>query len=264
MTSMSMTVKRARSRVRSMVRAIVLGATVAVAVAVSAWPAPARAQESESAPYPERWPAPQVRVRRERPDVWQLAVGVRTTIIRGAAFDRFSVDDAMAQLSSTVSRVVFSTGALAIGAGLAVDIGSSDAMARNATASLSLDRASLLLDVRYRPHRRVQAFARVAPGVVRGSATVTDDPNIGIGTLQQTFALGSIDGSAGAAVSLTPATSAVGFWLVAEGGYGWTPSQHLVLAPHLDEQDRDKAGTLDAGTLAPRGPFFRVALALSF
>ena len=37
----------------------------------------------------------------------------------------------------------------------------------------------------------------------------------------------------------------------------------LVLAPPLGA-DQSKAGTLDLGTLAARGGFFRIALALSY
>jgi len=93
---------------------------------------------------------------------------------------------------------------------------------------------------------------------------VQEDSAVGGGALDQTFTLPSIDGSAGAAVALTSPTTMLGFWVTAEGGYGWTPSQHLLLSPHLDPRDQDKAAPLAFRTLALRGAFFRLAVAFTF
>ena len=235
----------------------------ALALGLSWGPLGAAAAEAQEV-APAYWPAAQVQARPDRADHWQLSVGVRTTLLRDASFDRFSTDDAMAQLSSAVSHVLGSSGRLSLAAGLGVDLGSSAASARAATASLRLDRASLLVEGRYRAHARAQAFLRLAPGVIHGSATVVDVNDSAIGSLDQSFVLPSVDGSAGVAFALVPASTVLGVWVVGEGGYGWARDQHLVLSQHLDARDQNKAGTLDFGTLSPRGAFFRLALAVSF
>jgi hypothetical protein len=40
--------------------------------------------------------------------------------------------------------------------------------------------------------------------------------------------------------------------------------QDLILAPTLNNADQTKAGTLDLGTIAARGGFFRISMALSY
>ena len=50
----------------------------------------------------------------------------------------------------------------------------------------------------------------------------------------------------------------------ADGGYSWVAGQDLILAPTLSNADQSKSGTLDLGTLAPRGGFFRISVALSY
>ena len=107
-------------------------------------------------------------------------------------------------------------------------------------------------------------FARLAPGLLHGSAEIDDASSPAGATLGATFDTFSVDMGAGAALRLTTAAHArLGVWLVADGGYGWAPAQTLVLSPSLGS-DSDKAGSLDLGALAPRGGFFRVALALSY
>jgi hypothetical protein len=257
-------------------RAVVVGAAATLAAAAPAaawsqplWPAPAVPPPAGARPA-ERWPDPPgaasgevARPRpRGQPELWQLSLGLRTTLIRGSGFDPFSSNDALTQLSVAALRTFRSRGHVAISAGLTGDFGSSQGAARAATATLSLNRGALLLDARYQPRPRLQAFARVAPGVVRGQASVSDAS--AIGSLAQTFTLPSLDGSAGAAVAVSPEGGPVSFWLVGEGGYGWTPQQTLVLSPNLGPRDQSKAGALDLGALAPRGAFFRLGVALGF
>jgi hypothetical protein len=99
---------------------------------------------------------------------------------------------------------------------------------------------------------------------LHGSASLDDQTSPNGSELSEGFDLFSLDATGGAAVCLGAIGSIrVGAWLLADGGYGWAASHHLVLAPALDA-DQNKAGTLDLGTLAPRGGFFRIALALGF
>ena len=74
----------------------------------------------------------------------------------------------------------------------------------------------------------------------------------------------SLDASGGGAFCLAAVgTARIGVWLLADGGYSWVAGQDLILAPTLNA-DQNKAGTLDLGTLAPRGGFFRISMALSY
>ena len=89
--------------------------------------------------------------------------------------------------------------------------------------------------------------------VSRGSGLTTD------------FDAFSLDASAGGAFCLgAVGTARIGVWLLADGGYSWVAGQDLILAPTLGNADQNKAGTLDLGTLAPRGGFFRISMALSY
>jgi len=140
--------------------------------------------------------------------------------------------------------------------------GSGDAQARGADTNLSLTRLALALEERFALRPRAYAFARVSPGWLRGTASL-DDQAVAA-PLRTTFSTFSFDASAGAAARLTPRASRVACWLVGDAGYGWAPDQHLALAPALPAADHDKAGATTLADLAPRGVFFRFALALAF
>ncbi len=196
--------------------------------------------------------------------VWTMAAGVRTFYIKGAGYDPFSSDDAFVQFSLAGSRALVRRNDLSLAGGIGLDVGGSSALARGSATNLGLTRVSALIEGRYQPAPRLYLFARVAPGLLHGSAWIDDASSPAGAKLEATFDTFSLDVGAGAALRLgTFGRSRVGTWLVADGGYGWTPAQSLVLSPSLGS-DSDKAGTLNLGPLAPRGGFFRVALALSF
>jgi hypothetical protein len=196
--------------------------------------------------------------------VWMLAAGVRTFYIKGAGYDPFSSNDAFVQFSLAGSRALVRHDDLSLAAGIGLDVGGSSAHARGSATDLRLTRVAALIEGRYQPASRVYFFARVAPGLLHGSAEIKDASSPAGATLGATFDTFALDVGAGAALRLgTFARPRLGVWLVADGGYGWAPAQSLVLSPSLGS-DSDKAGALDLGTLAPRGGFFRVALALSY
>jgi hypothetical protein len=199
-----------------------------------------------------------------RPPVWEVTAGVRTAFIKSAGFDPFSTDDGLVQFSATGSRVLLQAGRLSLAAGLGLDVGGSSATARGAPSSLSLTRVSALAEGRYQPLERLYLFARLAPGLLHGSASIDDHTSPNTSPLTDSFDSFALDATGGAALRLAALGRArVGAWLVADGGYGWAPSQHLVLAPALGA-DQSKAGALDLGSLAPRGAFFRISAALGF
>jgi len=227
---------------------LALGLSLAGALSPSA-----RAQTiEESAPPPLR------------PPTWELSAGVRTMYIKSAGFDPFSTNDGFVQFSLSALGVIARRDRLSFAVGLGLDVGSSSATARSAPSSLTLTHLSALAEGRYQPWSRLYLFARVAPGFVHGTATIDDASSPSSSGLSADFDAFSLDAGGGAAFCLgAVGTARVGVWLLADGGYGWVAGQDLILAPTLNA-DQSKAGTLDLGTLAPRGGFFRISLALSY
>ena len=200
-----------------------------------------------------------------RPPTWEVSAGVRTMYIKSAGFNPFSTDDGFVQFSLSALGVVARSGRLSLAVGVGLDVGSSSATARNAPSSLSLTHPSALAEGRYQPWPRLYLFARVAPGLVHGTATIEDASSPSGSGLTTDFSAFSLDASGGAAFCLGAVGMArVGVWLLADGGYGWVAGQALVLGPSLSGADQNKSGTLDLGTLAPRGGFFRISMALSY
>jgi hypothetical protein len=200
-----------------------------------------------------------------RPPTWEASAGVRTMYIKSAGYDPFSANDGFVQFSLSGLGVIARRDRLSLAVGLGLDVGSSSATARGAPSSLTLTHLSALAEGRYQPWSRLYLFARVAPGFVHGTATIDDASSPADSRLTAEFDAFSLDASAGAAFCLgAVGTARVGVWLLADGGYGWVAAQDLVLAPTLSGADQSKAGTLDLGTLAPRGGFFQIAAALSY
>ena len=238
------------SRVHCTARAAALLATIAAAAgAAQAHDDLVPAIEQAYGPPPGRQP-------------WLVTAGVRSAIFAGAGYDPFSADDAFTQFSATATWALPTGPRLATAVGATWDAGSADAQARGSDTSLSLTRLGGVLEERLAPRPWFYLLARVSPAWLRGAATIAD-PSIAA-PLRTTFSTFSLDASLGGAVRLTTRASRVNLWLVADAGYGWAPSQHMALAPSLPDSDRNKAGVTTFADLAPRGPFFRGALALGF
>jgi hypothetical protein len=194
---------------------------------------------------------------------WQAALGFRTGLYRGAGYDPFSSNDVFTQLSLAATRAFGGEGDRVRPAlGVVWETGQADDDARGVRAQLGLVRLAASLELRVAPWRGTYLFARLTPGILHAAVTL-HDPSAPA-PLRASYTSAAADGSAGAAVRFTPQSSPVGFWLLAEGGYGWAPPRDVVLAPDLPASDKDKAGTTTLGSLAPRGPFMRLALALSY
>jgi hypothetical protein len=197
------------------------------------------------------------------PPRWTLSAGVRTFYLKDAAFDAFSNNDAFVQFSLAATGQVVRRGRLSLAAGVELDAGSSSDLARGEKATLGLIRLSAVAEGRYQAASRLYLFARLAPGFSHAAVTVTDASAPG-GSEGTSFGSFSLDAGAGAALRVGAlGKTRIDSWLIADGGYGWVPSHALRLAPSLGG-DQDKAGTLDLGSLAARGGFFRIALALSY
>src|SRR4051812_44131073 len=199
-----------------------------------------------------------------RPPTWEVSAGVRTMYIKSAGFDPFSTNDGFVQFSISGLGVVARKDRLSFALGVGLDVGSSSANARTAPSTVSLAHPSALAEGRYQPCPRLYLFARLAPGLVHGTAPIHDASSPAGSGLTADFDAFSLDAGGGAAFCLAAlGTAPVGLWLLADGGYSWVAAQDHILAPTLNG-DQNKAGTLDLGTLAPRGGFFRISMALSY
>lgn len=195
-------------------------------------------------------------------DRWQAALGVRASVVRDAGFDPFSTGDALAQLSAAVTHTLRAGDGFVPALGLATDIGSSAATARGADATLSTWRLALLFEPRYAPTSGLYVGARIAPGLLRTSATLRDaSAPVALST---TYWTSSLDASLGAGARLNGGMGPIGLWLLGDVGYGWAPKHTLTLTPELPARDASKAGSTDLGSLSPRGMFVRVGLAVSY
>jgi hypothetical protein len=193
---------------------------------------------------------------------FELAVGFRSSLIRSAGYDPFSTNDVFQQSSLRASWAFFPRGRFVTAAGPLFEWGGASADARGTQAHLSLGRLGVALEERFTPHPRARVFVRVAPAWLLGEATL-HDPSLPVGmkTSLSTFGL---DASAGAAGRINAPSSAIGFWVTGESGYGWAAAQPMTFVPQLAAVDRMKAGSTTFADLAPRGLFFRFAVALTY
>jgi len=199
-----------------------------------------------------------------RLDVVQGTLGVRTTLIRSSAFDPFSGTDAMPQLSLSIAHPLLRSGSFVVAAGFGTDYGVSSSEARGVASSLSLWRLTAFAEGRYYGRSYAYGFARLAPGLLRGGATLVDPSSPNAKNLEDHFDVLAIDPSVGAAVRVSGESSPVGAWVSAEGGYGWAQGHHLMLAPPASPRDQSKIAPVDLGNIDPRGAFFRVAFAITY
>jgi hypothetical protein len=196
------------------------------------------------------------------PPRFEVALGVRTSLFRGAGYDPFSSTDAFSQTSLRASWAPLERGRFATAVGPLFEWGSVSATARGVDASLSLWRLGAVVEERFAPHPRARVFARLVPAWLSGSAKLADSSlPVPLETSMSTF---SLDASAGAAGRLNTPVSSVGFWVTGESGYGWAATQAMAFAPALAAADRNKAGTTTLGDLSPRGLFFRFGVALTY
>jgi hypothetical protein len=229
--------------------------TTTQALAQGQDPAQGQADVPVEPAHAQAWPS----------STWRIEAGYRGSYIPDEGFDPFSKDDFLPQLSLSASRTVWTRGRLSFAPGLAWDHGSRSSTARGAATSLSLDRVTIPLEGRLHVDRWGYAFVRLAPGVVAQGVRVEEVS--GPAPYTKSRALFAADLSAGYAFPLWrlggPASPARA-WLQADGGYGWVASERLALAPDLAGDDPLRTRGVDLGSIATRGAFFRVGVALTF
>lgn len=244
-------------------------------------PAPAPAPAAAPAPYtpwmmtppaaaaapaaPEADAEPDEPLPPAGPPAWQAWFGVRTSFFGSKGFDPFAEDDVFVAGSVGASRSLYTTPKLSFAAALGFDFGTKRADARGEATALETYRLTAGPEVRYHLLPSLYAFVRPTAGVQRSVATL-EEGSTGT-TLAARDWLLAVDGSAGAAWSFWDVRQKkldLMFWLVAEGGYGFTQSSDLLLEPDAGSGAPERTAALDLGELSTSGPFFRIALAGTF
>lgn len=196
---------------------------------------------------------------------WEAGLGYRGGWVESAGYAPFSARDYLSQMTLEGSRVVLGRGRLSVAVGAAWDYGSTSTTTRGSPAGLTVHRLTAPVTARYRLARWLDAYASVAPGAAFESAYV-DDPSAP-GTLRKKGWVPCGDATAGVAWAFAR-TQAGGHFFVwrlrAEGGYGWTGSMSLDMAPELAGGDNRSIGTTDLGSLALGGGFGRIAVVIAF
>ncbi len=199
------------------------------------------------------------------PPGWFGSIGVRTEYVTDTGFDPFAENDALIQGSIGLSRRVWMQGPLSVAGALQFEFGSRKATARGEPTQLDNWRLTAGPEVRYNIVPMLFAYVRPSAGVSRTVASLDD------ATAQTTLYARSLDleldGAAGLAFAFWDLRNRSGdlrFWLVGEGGYGWSSSSDLALSPDEGSGAPERTEPLDLGKLALRGPYFKVAIAASF
>lgn len=219
---------------------------------------PAAAQTVDAAPR-EEWPAsPGART-------WSVELGLRTGFVTNGGFDPYSTNDVLNQGSLGGSATIFRRGPLSLAVGARWEWGAAAAKARAADTKLWTHRLSAPVELRYQLESALQLFARLAPGAMYQSVTVEDSSSAT--TLRSTGWVVSADASLGAALLIGPYRASPRtprWWLVGDGGYGFSTSRDVSLSPEGSDGDPRRYGAVELPRLAVRGGFVRLAIAATF
>ncbi|MES1172402.1 MAG: hypothetical protein ABUL77_04120 [Bacteroidota bacterium] len=204
-----------------------------------------------------------------------VALGMRSDLVRSPGLDAFSTTDGLPQSSLSLAYHRGADDRSGLAVGFEWNHGSTMARARDADASLTVDRFTLSLEGRIPVAARLSAFGRVAPGLLRDGARMVDPSVAGGpygagagGVREQSKTVAAVDASAGLAFRFAEVrgrgTPRVGFWLTGEGGYGYAGAHDLVLASGTETQPGRVDQPLRLGELSLRGAFLRARFAVSF
>jgi hypothetical protein len=194
---------------------------------------------------------------------WELSAGARVSFLRGGAFDYFSDDDTLAQMSLGAGRAFYNADRLSVAVGGLFEMGGSSATTRGMSADYTSKRFALSLEARYHLRHWLYGYARVAPAAVRATAAL--EPGYGASYETSTWGAG-VDGALGVAIKLfgnrDGRERGARFFAFGEVGYGYVQTQGLSLA--ASEEQVDRAQTLELGELDPSGAFMRFGVMLTF
>lgn len=258
--------------VSSVVASMSMSMSAAAALLLTA--GPAAAQQNAPGAYTSGPPA------EPRPPLpmfgFSVSVGTRSELVRSAAFDPFSRTDRLAQPALGLGYRFGGPEAPGLALAFEWNRGTTSAVARGASTDLTMDRLAVGVEARYPVLKRLAVFGRVAPGAVRVKARMYDASapspayqQAGAGsTLGQTTWAPAVDVGAGLAFRFAdvrgPGTPSFSFWVLADGGYGWSAAHQVELRPESEPQPGRVDEPVRLGELAVRGAFARARLALSF
>ncbi|HEY4013170.1 MAG TPA: hypothetical protein VGM06_07520 [Polyangiaceae bacterium] len=194
--------------------------------------------------------------------MWRVEAGFRANFVTDPGYNPFSTKDYFGQFALAASRTVFVAGPFSFAPGLSWDYGRSSATARGDGSSLDVHRLLVPLEGRVQFGRWGYALVRVAPGVAVEDAEVDDPASPTPLTKSRWLFAGDL--SAGYAFPIVAHTgasaSSPGFWVQADGGYGFVATQRL----ELTQNGSSATASADLGDLALRGGFFRISVAVGF
>jgi hypothetical protein len=194
----------------------------------------------------------------------RLEIGARTQFVNSRGLDPFSTDDVLPQLSLGASFAFWKQDKLSLAAMAGFDYCGTHANLRSDKASLDLKRFTLAPEVRYHLFRILAVTARIGPTLTREAAEV-EGP---LGSMLKTGWKFGFDATAGAALELwgyeSGASRTPRFWLMGEGGYGWTTPMDLTFEPEDSASVPQRLTALDLGELSLAGPLFRITAGVSF
>ena len=204
-----------------------------------------------------------------------VSLGLRSDLVRNSALDAFSRTDGIPQSALSISRRFGGSDVSGLVVGFEWDHGKTNATARGADSSLTIDRLSVAVEGRMPILHRLAGFARIAPGLLHENASIADvsapgDAYAGVaaGGLHAKGWVPAADISGGLDLRVGElyrfGTPLFGFWLTAEGGYGYAGAHDLVLTPNVATQPGRTDEPLRLGELSLRGPFLRFQFAVSF
>jgi hypothetical protein len=197
-------------------------------------------------------------------DHWFVSGGYRASWIEDAAFDPFSEDDVLGQLSLNAGRTVYAQDRLSVAVSGMFDFGTTSAPARSLNAEYQALRLGLGLEGRYHLRSWLYAYARVTPGAVRSEASLDSTSGPHYEAVNWSAA---VDGSLGAAIRVIGTRDGRKFsprvWLFAEVGYGWVAGQDLSLEA-TGAGAPPRAEPVELGELDASGTTLRLGALVTF
>jgi len=192
----------------------------------------------------------------------EFGVGFRANWIADEGYHQFSDKPFLPQVALGAGYCFFANDALSVAARLSWDYGGNSETLRGVPSRIELHRITLGPSLRYHLHRKLFAFATVAPGL-RASQTVLDTGGVIFSARQFAFVM---DLTLGAQVELIGPSrnDAAGarWWVGVEGGYSIGTVTDVVVEPGEGTPARTDPITLEPIELS--GGIMRVTTSITF
>jgi hypothetical protein len=198
---------------------------------------------------------------------WLAVIGGRALYITSPGYDPFDDNDELTQFSIGFGRSVYAAGRFALAGLVLYDVGGAQSTARDQPTELTVHRVSLGFEARFHALPELYGYGRIAPAVLNVNAKLEEAASGA--TLEAESWVFGLDATAGLAYRFarTRGARSVGFWAIAEGGYGLTTTAGLSLEANEDSgsaPQRLAALSLGEGELSLSGATFRVLAGLTF